>query len=148
MPQLTKNEAKKYLQELANRYWKEKGMTRKEYDRLCGEVSILPLNLTMYPQLSEESIKWINLLFDEEDTDSDGNYMLRGFTRREILEMEKLGMNYGDYADAYSFYAYNDKEFMVYTYCEGDTTLKIFADKASYDKEKAECLAWWKEAKS
>ena len=146
--QLSKNEAKQYMQELANKYFMGKGMTREEYDKACDEIEILPLELSKYPQLSEESIKWINILFDEEDEDSDGQYMLRGFTRREMLEMEKLGMNYGDYADAYSFYAYNDKEFMVYTYCEGDTTLKIFADKASYDKEKADCLAWWKEAKS
>ena len=69
--------------------------------------------------------------------------MLRGFTRCEGAEMNKLGLSYGDGGDALSFYAYNDPEMLVYTYCEGDTTLKIFNDKAEYETEKAENSNWY-----
>ena len=145
MKRMTKNEYKEYMKECANRVWTEPGYTMERYNADLDAVEILPLDLSRFPQLSEESVKWINALFEEEDTDRDGNYMLRGFTRCESAEVNKLNCNFGDYANAYSFFAYNNNEYLIYTYCEGDTTLIIYPNKASYDKGYKKTHAWYKE---
>lgn len=144
--EMTKNQYKEYMKELAGRVWTDPGYSMEKYNADLDAVTILPLDLSAYPQLSEEKQKWINILFDEEDKDRNGNYMLRGFTRNEWQEMEKLGVSYGDYCrDGLSFWAYNNEDRMIYTYCEGDTTLKVFADDESYQKEYNETLNWYKE---
>jgi hypothetical protein len=74
--------------------------------------------------------------------------MLRGFTHHPDAEKVKLNLIYGDYADCYSFYAYNDAEMIIYTYCEGDTTLTLFNDPVKYEAEKADCKKWWREEKA
>lgn len=144
---MTKNEFKEFQKKCAERFWNEPGYGKKEMDAELDAVEIIPLDFSAYPQIDEETGKWINALFSEEDKDRKGNYMLRGFTRHEMAEVEKLGLYYGDYADAYSFYAFNDTKMLLYTYCEGDTTLKIFSDKGKYDEAVADELAWWKEQK-
>lgn len=143
--QMTKNEFKKYMEECASRLWTEKGYTMEKYNADLDAIEILPLDLSKFPQLSENSIKYINGLFDEEDTDRDGNYMLRGFTRCESGEVSRLNCNYGDYANAYSFFAYNNDEYFIYTYCEGDTTLTIYPDRETYEKGYKKTHDWYKE---
>ena len=80
---MTRNEYHKYLQKCVSRaydphdsysfedYWKE-------------DIEIIPLDLSAYPQIKEDTAKYINVAFDKEDTDKNGNYMLRGC----IKEME------------------------------------------------------------
>ena len=146
MKRMTKNEYKKYMEECANRVWTEPGYTMEKYNSDLDAVEILPLDLSKFPQLSEETIKWINIFFDEEDTDRNGEYMLRGFTRSPWKTMEKLGLSYGDYAYGdLSYWAYNNNQRLIFTYCEGDTTLKMFATQEEYDKKYASTLAWYKE---
>lgn len=143
--EMTKNQYQEYVKELAGRYWNESDYTWEQFNADCDAVKILPFDLSVYSQLSEERQKWINALFNEEDTDRNGNYMLRGFTRNEWQEMQKLELSYGDYSrDGLSFWAYNKADRLIYTYCEGDTTLKIFADDESYQKEYSETLNWYK----
>jgi len=113
-------------------------------DAELDAVEILPFDLRRF-NLDPETEKWINILFKEETTDHNGNYMLRGFTRHEMEEVNHLNAHYGDYANAYSFYAYNDKERLIYTYCEGDTTLALFETEEVYSKAKAETQQWYKE---
>ena len=142
---MTKNEYKAYMKKCANRYWTEPGYNKDEMDADLDAVEIIPLDLGKY-RLSSHIREWINKLFDEEDTDKNGNYMLRGFTQIERTEMSVLGLHYGDYSQCLNFWAYNDKERLVYTFCEGDTTLKMFETQEGYEKEKADCVAWYKEA--
>lgn len=146
MTKMTKNEYKKFVEECANRYWKEDGYTWDNYNKDCDSVEILPPDLSKFEQLTTETKKWINILFTEEDEDGRKNFMMRGFTRNEWMEMQKLGLSYGDYGrDGLSFWAYNNTEYLIYTYCEGDTTLTILPDKESYEKEYNHTLNWYKE---
>lgn len=145
---MTKNEYQQYLKECANHLYTDKTYTKEMFDKDLDSVEIEDFDLSNYPLLEAETKKWINILFKEDSTDRNGNRMLIGFTRCETAEMAKLNLNYGDYANGYSFYAYNDKERLIYTYCEGDTTLKPFATKDEYEKEKSETREWYKEAYS
>ena len=143
--QMTKNEYQEFVKKCAERYWNEPGYTMEKMNADCDAIEILPLDLSAYPQIDEETGKWINALFKEEDTDRNGNYMLRGFTRHEMAEVDRLGLYYGDYANAYSFFAFNDDKYLIYEYTEGDTTLKIFPDKESYQREYNATLSWFRE---
>ena len=142
--EMTRNEYQKYMRECADKIYTVPGYTMADYKRELDEVKILPLDLQRY-NLSPETEKWINILFNEEDEDRNGNYMLRGFARNESMEMTKLDLSYGDYANTYSFYAYNDDQRLIYTYCEGDTTLKMIETVEAYEKEKAETCEWYEE---
>jgi len=140
---MTREDAKKYKDEITNLYWQGK-ISIKEFDKRWDEIELIPYDLSAFPLVNEETAKWINILFQEpSETDKNGNYMLRGFTRFLKIEMQKLGLSYGDYADGLSFYAYNDTEMLLYSYCEGDTTLKIFNDKETYEKEKEADRQWF-----
>lgn len=145
---MTKNEYQEYMKELANKVYSDSNYSIKQYKADLDEVEILPLDLSAYPAIKEKTAKLINALFTEEDTDRNGNYMLRGFTRQESAEVNALGCSFGDYADCYSFFAYNAKEYFIYTYCEGDTTLTLYSDAESYSKGYEENYAWYKEANS
>lgn len=145
MTKMTRNEYKEYLKACANRMYTESGYTMKDYKTDADSIEIVPLDLSRFPAISEEHVKWINKLFDEEDVDRNGNYMLRGFTRQESAEVNALGCSFGDYANCYSFFAYNKAERYIYTYCEGDTTLTIYPDAESYRKGYEETYAWYKE---
>ena len=145
MKRMTRNEYQEYMKKCASKLYDGSGYTMKDYNRDCDSVEIIPLDLSKYPQLSENTIKWANMLFTEEDTDRNGNYMLRGFTHHEYAEAKALGCSIGDYGNGYSLWAYNDKEYLIYTYCEGDTTLTILSDKETYDKEYKRTYNWYKE---
>lgn len=143
---MTRNAFKEYMRQNASRLYNEPNYTMAKYNANCDAVEIIPLDLSGYPQITKETAKYINSLFDEEDYDRNGNYMLRGFTRCEYAEMEAMNLEQSGHTNGYSFCAYNDPEMLIYTYCEGDTTLKPFADRESYEKEKTETLAWYAEA--
>lgn len=143
--QMTKNEYKDYMKECASRFWKDPEYTKEKMDADLDAVEILPLNLGRF-NLPPEMESNINKLFDEETTDRKGNYMLCGFTRIEMAEVHLLGVTIGSYGDAISFYGYNDKELLIYTFYEGDTTLKLFTSTQDYEKEKQETEDWYKEA--
>lgn len=140
---MARNDAKEYMQEQANRYYKGE-LSWDDYKGI--KIEFIPLDLTGYPAIKPETAKWLNILFDEETTDRKGNYMLRGFTYRSAQEKEALGCTYGDAGcDSVSYYAYNDAEQLIYTYCEGDTTCTLFSDKEKYLEEKAEAARWYRE---
>lgn len=102
------------------------------------------LNLSKY-DLPTEIEKWINILFSEETTDKHGHYMLRGFTQFEGTEMRLLHLHSGEYSRSLSGWAYNNEYKLLYTYCEGDTTLQMFDNEEDYLKEKRETLRWYHE---
>lgn len=139
---MTRNEAKRFLQEQTNRWYKGE-ITTDEYRAI--DIDYVPLDLSTYPAITKETEKWINILFDEESTDRKGNYMLRGFAQNPRMEREKLNLVVGAYDHGCSWWAYNDQEMLIYTYCEGDTTLQMFSTREAYEMEKAETLRWYKE---
>ena len=136
---MPRNEAQKFLEEQANRLHKGE-ISYEDYKAI--EIKYTPLDLTTY-NLPTEIERWINALFTEETTDRNGNYMLCGFTHHEIAEMRVLHLHSGDYSRSLSGWAYNDEYKLIYTYCEGDTTLKIFDNEEDYLKEKSETLRWY-----
>ena len=145
---MSRVDAEKYKSELASRYWNG-FISFKKYNELYDEIELIPYDLTQFPSLTENTIIWINKLFDKApETSRRGNFMLRGFTRAEGAEMRILGLKYGDYADALNFYAYNDDEMLLYTFCEGDTTLELFSTREAYEKEKETTRQWYKEERS
>ena len=52
---MTKNEAQKYRQELASRFWNDGSYTREMYDRDWENVEIDPLDLSKYPQITPKT---------------------------------------------------------------------------------------------
>ena len=125
-----------FLQSCVDKCYKGE-MTWKEYREM--EIELEHIDFTPYPTITKEHRSWIETLFNGEDEDG----TLRGFTRREIAEMKLLDMSYGDYATAYSFFGYNDTEMMLYTYCEGDTTLKMYSTREEYEKAKKDMVVWY-----
>lgn len=109
-------------------------MTWKEYRNM--KIEFEPIDFSPYPAIAKETQEWIEKLFDSEDTDRNGNYMLRGFTHYEYTEKDKLGCEIGDGGNGYSWWAYNDTEMLIYTYCEGDTTLTLCPTREIYESEK------------
>ena len=145
---MTKNEYKTFLESNASKLYNDPNYSMKDYKRDADNVEIIPVDLSEFPQISEKTKERINILFDEEYHDRRNNYMLRGSTHHPGQEVQHLNLNYGDYADYYSFYAYHDAEMLIYTYCEGDTTLTLFNDPVKYEAEKALQAKWWREEKA
>lgn len=141
---MTKNEYQKYLRELANRVHTEPGYTIKKFHEDSNAVEVEPWDLSRFSQLDEHTVKMINVLFNEDCISNDGQFMVRGSSFNET-ETKALGCICGDYSNSYSYYAHNDKEFLIYTYCEGDTTLTIYPDKDTYAKGLEETRNWYKE---
>lgn len=140
---MPRNEAKEFISAQADRYYAGE-ISRQEY--MAIEIQYTPLDLSFYPTIKPETRRWINILFDEETTDRKGNYMLRGFTRMSAEETARLNCIYGDAGcDCLNFFAYNDEELLIYTYCEGDTTLTILPTREAYETEKAETARWYRE---
>ncbi len=42
-------------------------------------------------------------------------------------------------------YGFNNSEMLIYTWCEGDTTLTLFNDRQKYEKESAAIEKWFNE---
>ena len=137
-----RNEYRKFMTECIDKVYKGE-LSFREYMNM--EIVFEPIDFTDYPAITTETRQYIEKLFTEEDTDRKGEPILRGFTRHEYAEMKWLGMNYGEYSNAYSMWGFNDTEMLIYTYTEGDTTLKMYKDRETYDSEKAETERWYKE---
>lgn len=118
-------------------------MSWKDYKTM--EIEFEPIDFTPYPAITKETRKWIEKLFTDEDTDRNGNYMLRGHTYHEYQEKMALNMEMGDGGNGYSWWAFNDEEMLIYTYCEGDTTLTLLKDREAYESEKERARVFYTE---
>ena len=116
--------------------------TMKDYRET--EIEWIPFDFTEYDFIKNDTRKWIDKLFTEDTTDRKGNWMLRGFTYNPYQEMNLLNINPGNYGNGYSLYGFNDEEMLIYTYCEGDTTLHLLNDRDIYEKEKKETIDWYR----
>ena len=147
MKRMTRNEYHEYLKKCVNRaYDKNDSYTFENYWN--EEIETIPLDLSAYPRIKDETKKHIDKLFDEETTDKNGNYMLRGFhgdnIKRWNHEKEVLGL-YCHYGFYYAGCGWNDEEMLLYTFCEGDTTLTLFNNREQYEKQKAETESFFME---
>jgi hypothetical protein len=145
---MTRNEYCEYLQKCVSRaYDPNDSYTFEDYGK--EDVEIIPLDLSAYPQIKEDTAKYINTVFDKEDIDKYGNYMLRGFIGDSLekwyRDKEKLRCNYAPYGFYYSGFGFNDEEMLIYTWCEGDTTLTLFNDRETYYKEREVTEKWFDE---
>lgn len=122
-------------------------MSREEYNAL--EFDIIPLDLSRFDSLKIDTADYINSNFDEETTDRNGNYMLKGFIGDSLAlwyrDKEKLHCNYAPYGFYYSGFGFNDAEMLIYTWCEGDTTVTLFSDREAYIKEREATEKWYEE---
>lgn len=110
-----------------------------------NEYDILPLDLSAY-KLSETTQRIANANFDCETESKRGDYMLVGHWLSNLCYQfaEKCGFDLVQ-VDAYSAYAYSDKQMAVFSYTEGDIYLILFTDKAKYEAEKADTIGFYKE---
>lgn len=118
-------------------------MTWKEYCNM--EIEFELIDFSLYPAITKETQKWIEKLFDDEYTDRSGNMLLRGHTYHEYQEKQKLNCDMGDGGNGYSWWAYNDTEMFIYTYCEGDTTLTLYTTREIYESEKERSRVFYTE---
>lgn len=146
MIKCTRNKMHEILTQAVNDCYNGK-MTWEEYSKL--DFDIIPLDFSKFPGIKEETRNYINSTFDKEDIDKNGNYMLRGFIgdnlKAWLRDKEKLSMNYAPYGFYYSGFGFNDTEMLIYTWCEGDTTLTIFADRKKYEAERKATEKWFDE---
>ena len=145
---MTRNKYHEYLQKCVSRaYDPNDSYTFADYRK--EEVEIIPLNFSIYPQIKEDTAKYINTVFDKEDTDKNGNYMLRGFIGDSLekwhRDKEKIHCNYVPCGFYYSGFGFNDEEMLIYTWCEGDTTLTLFNNRETYQKEREATEKWFDE---
>lgn len=142
----TRNEMHEIIKKKVDDYYNGK-MAWKEYRAL--DFDIIPLDLSRFPQIKEETREYINAVFDEETTDRNGNYMLRGSVGDSLekwrRDKEKLNLNYAPYGFYYSGFGFNDAEMLIYTWGEGDTTLTIFSDRTKYEEERKATEKWFDE---
>lgn len=147
---MTRNEYHKHLQKCVSRaYDSNDNYSFKDYWKEDDNIEIIPLDLSPYPQIKEDTAKYIDSVFDKEDTDKNGNYMLRGFIGDSLKkwnrDKERLHCNYAPYGFYYSGFGFNDEEMLIYTWCEGDTTLTLFNDRKSYQRERELTEKWFDE---
>ena len=122
-------------------------MTMQEYNAL--EFDIIPIDFSRFPKLKADTAEYINKEFDDETTDRNGHFMLRGRVYDNLSlwfrDKEKLHLNYAPYGFYYSGFGFNDDEWIIYTWCEGDTTVTLFDDEETYLRERAETEKWYEE---
>ncbi len=147
---MTRNEYHAHKQKCVSRIWDQNdSYSMVDYMQEDEKIEIVPLDFFAYPQIKEDTAKYINAVFDKEDTDKNGNYMLRGFIGDSLekwyRDKEKLHCNYAPYGFYYSGFGFNDEEMLIYTWCEGDTTLILFNDRETYQKEREATEKWFDE---
>ncbi len=123
-------------------------VTAAEYDAL--EFDIIPMDFSQFPYLKTDTAEYIDKMFDKETTtDKNGNFMMRGFIGDNLElwynDKENLHCNYAPYGFYYSGFGFNDEELLIYTWCEGDTTVTIFKDIETYKRERAATEKWYEE---
>lgn len=127
-----------------NEYW---SWVREDISRITSgaadEIEIIPLDLERFTKIKPENKTRIDKWFNEEADSEDGEYLLFGRSYHPYEEISLLGMETGEGNNGYSWWAYDDEQMMIYTYCEGDTSIKLFENQEQYLKKKAETEEWY-----
>ena len=145
---VNRKERKAFMDNLVSRCYDPKDSFSWRDFKEC-EVNLIPIDFSPFPKITKETKEYIERMFDDEDRDRNGNFMLRFFTGSDAFY---FGVQIGSslkmemkYPSSYSYYGYNDDELMLYTWCEGDAALTLFPDLESYRKEKRETIKWYAE---
>ena len=145
---VTRNERNKKIKEYASRLWHDSSYTMEKYKQDCDALKIIPLVFHDYPQIKPQTRKLINKHFTEEDTDRDGNYLLRGFYMSGIIDVGKyiaeFGLDDRIYGCSIAGFGGNKKELLVFSWNEGDTTMRLCKSYEEYDSEIRRAVEWWK----
>ena len=145
---MTRNEYHEHMKKCVSRAYDPNDSYSFE-DCWKEDVDIIPLDLSAYPQIKDDTAEYINKVFNEETTDKNGNYMPRGFIGDDLdkwyRDKDKLHCNYAPYGFYYSGFGFNDEEMLIYTWCEGDTTLTFFNDRECYQNERKATEKWFDE---
>ena len=142
--EMTKNEYKAYMKELANKVYTDSNYSMKKYEADLNAVTVLPFNLWNFPKLSANTIKWLNVFFDEQLTDLEGNFMLSGFDPSGFA-ISKFDLSYGAYSEGLSYWGANSEEMIIFEYVEGDIYMKIFTSPTKYRAEYDKMVAFYKD---
>lgn len=141
----TRNEKSAIMNRLINDCYEGKetftGCSKIEFD-------IIPLDFSKFPTIKKETAEYINATFDKEGANKNGCCILYGFIDdiyAWCAETEKLNLNYVPYGYYYSGFGFNDTEMLIYTWCEGDTTLKMYSNREEYEKERETTETWFEE---
>lgn len=140
-----RNEKLMMMQELAGKYY-NKEISWEEYNRRCDNIKEIPLDFSDYPQMSEKIQKMINAHAREEDITREGKWMLRGSYMSGMEYVDKYLMAFGirnTYGDDLSGFGGNETDLIVFTWCEGDTTIVPCKTKEEYVAEMQKEIDWW-----
>ena len=141
---ISRNDYRKALQDyISEIYKKTPGYTWDGYRKYDPEI--IPLDLSAYPQIPEETKAFIDRYFATETEDRNGNYMLKAFdpSRLEYAIADKLGVRIRE-ANGYNFWGVNEEAMMSYSWTEGDVYLTLFNDRAKFEQEVRETEEWYK----
>ena len=143
---MTNNEYQEYIEGLAGKLWTDENYTFKQYCEDCDNVDIIPFELDRFnlPQKFKDDI---NYIFTTDYIDKNGIYTLKGSSQYEedwykFTEMLDLKRATGYY---YSGYSHNDEYGFYMEHCEGDIWLKLFENKADYEKSLNATIKWYEE---
>lgn len=56
-----------------------------------------------------------------------------------------MHLDYALYGFYYSGFGFNNEEWIIYTWCEGDTTVTLFENEETYLKEREATKKWYEE---
>jgi len=132
-PRMTRNEYWNWIREDVSR------ITSGEAD----EIEIIPLDLERFTKIKPENKTRIDKWFNEEAESEEGEYLLFSRSYHPYDEIALLGMEMGEGNNGYSWWAYDDEQMMIYTYCEGDTSIKLFESEERYLNKKIETEEWY-----
>ena len=141
------------IDELAKQIAKLSGQlkNRNGFNFIPKESERIHFDLSDYPDVLPETAKWIDRFFSEgfsqTSNKTGAEYILHGFMLNGDDEevFHRLNLTYGAFSEALDYWAYNDKEMLLFMYSDGEITLRVFSSRKRYEREKAETLRWYKE---
>lgn len=139
---MTHNEFYEFKKELVEKVLSNTDYTSKDLERDLQNVVVTPYEFADYPFLREETKAWIEGHYDREEHREDGSRVFRGTLPEDQVsnwQKEKAALNIeSSFAYFYNGVGVNREEFLVYSWCEGETWLKVCKDKDAFNKEVAD----------
>lgn len=122
------------FEEIRKQYW-------KEFDKITNEVEIIPFKVNCK---NEKYNSYINVKCNYEEI-KENCVIYRGRSNSSNYRMiEDLELNCiidTGYSSAY----YNDNDYILFSYCEGDVTFEVFNNLESYQARKENAIQWYKD---
>lgn len=143
--EMTHNEYQEFLKKNASRLYNDKDYTMADYKKDADSVFILDFDLEKFG-LTDDMKKCINIMFDAESVNNNGNMRLSGhvmnndyyWTIAHNLGCEVVCDNY------YNGFLKNDEAQVVFSFCEGDISLILCETKEAYLDEVRDYCEFYK----